>query len=171
MLHQAEDLDTSKVHSADVNAFAKIYVGENPTNRSLTANYTLQPVWECATEYLCTDCANSIFTVKVIDDRDFLRDPCIGYISVRLQDLLESKKVAGRDWWPLSGAKSGRVRLSADWKPLNMAGSLHGADQYVPPIGVVRLNLQKAVDVKYVHSFMLRATARADRFTSDAQEC
>ena len=31
-----------------------------------------------------------------------------------------------------------------------MAGSLHGADQYVPPIGVVRLWLQKATDVKYV---------------------
>lgn len=29
-----------------------------------------------------------------------------------------------------------------------MAGSLHGADQYVPPIGVVKLWLQKATDVK-----------------------
>ena len=100
MLHQAKDLDTSKVHSADVNAFAKVYVGENLTNRSLTAKHTLQPVWECATEYLCTD-RFSILTVKVIDNRDFLRDPCIDYISVRLGDLLESKKIVGRDWWPL----------------------------------------------------------------------
>ena len=51
-------------------------------------------------------------------------------------------------WWPLSGCSSGKIRLSAEWKPLNMAGSLHGANQYVPPIGVVRLWLKKAVDVK-----------------------
>lgn len=91
-----------------------------------------------------------MITIKVIDDRDFLKDPMIGYMSIRLNDLLEAKKVVGRDWWPLSGCKSGRVRLSAEWKPLNMAGSLHGADQYVPPIGIVRLWMQKATDVKYV---------------------
>ena len=152
MLHQAKDLDTSKVHSADVNAFAKIYVGENPTNRSLTAKHTLQPVWECATEYLCTDRANSILTVKVIDDRDFLKDPVIGYMSIRLQDLLNSKNEVGRDWFNLSGCKTGKIRVSAEWKPLNMAGSLHGADQYMPPIGVVRLHIDRATDVKNVEA-------------------
>jgi Ca2+-dependent lipid-binding protein len=38
-----------------------------------------------------------------------------------------------------------------EWKPLNMAGSLQAANQYVPPIGVVKLWLQKAVDVKCVY--------------------
>ena len=33
-----------------------------------------------------------------------------------------------------------------------MAGSLHGADQYMPPIGVVRLWLKKATDVKNVEA-------------------
>lgn len=86
----------------------------------------------------------------MIDDRDFLKDPVVGYMSVRLEDLLAAKKEAGRDWWPLSGCKSGRLRLSVEWKPLNMAGSLAGADQYRPPIGVVRLWIQKATDVKCV---------------------
>ncbi|KAG5220503.1 transmembrane protein [Salix suchowensis] len=53
---------------------------------------------------------------------------------------------------PLSGCKSGKLRMSAEWKPLNMAGSLHGADQYTPPIGVVRLFLHKATDVKNVEA-------------------
>jgi hypothetical protein len=33
-----------------------------------------------------------------------------------------------------------------------MAGSLHGADAYTPPIGAVRLWIQKAVDVKNVEA-------------------
>jgi Ca2+-dependent lipid-binding protein len=74
----------------------------------------------------------------------------VGYMSVRLQDMLDAKVEAGRDWWPLSGCKSGRIRLGVEWKPLHMAGSLQGADSYIPPIGVVRLHLQKATDVKCV---------------------
>jgi Ca2+-dependent lipid-binding protein len=97
---------------------------------------------------LCADRASSIITVKIIDDRDILKDPVIGYASFKLEDLLEAKKDAGKDWWPLSHCKSGKVRLSVDWKPLNMAGSLESANQYVPPIGVVRLWLNKATDVK-----------------------
>ena len=156
----------------DLNPFSKVYLGSQNIHKTPRFKHTNNPVWESATEFLCSDKASSVITVKVIDDRDFLKDPVVGYLNIRLEDLLEAKKQeAGRDWWPLSGCKTGKLRMSAEWKPLNMAGSLHGADQYVPPIGVVRLNLQKAVDVKYVHSFMLRVTARADRFSSDAQEC
>ena len=90
-------------------------------------------------------------TVKIIDDRDFLKDPMIGYLSIKLEDLLEAKKTT-RDWWPLSGCKTGKLRMSAEWKPLNMAGSLHGADSYVPPIGIVRLWMKKATDVKNVEA-------------------
>ena len=92
----------------------------------------------------------SPLSTSYIDDRDILKDPVVGYMRVRLVDLLEAKKIeAGRDWWPLSGCKGGgKLRLSAEWKPLNMVGSLHGADQYVPPIGVVRLWIKKAMDVK-----------------------
>jgi hypothetical protein len=82
-----------------------------------------------------------------------LRDPVVGYLSVRLPDLLDPKqREAGKDWWPLSGCKSGKIRLSAEWKPLALAGSVSGADAYAPPIGVVRLWLDKAHDVKNVEA-------------------
>ncbi|KAH9081855.1 tricalbin [Lactarius deliciosus] len=90
------------------------------------------PIWESATEFLCTNRASSIITVN---------DPVVGSLSVRLEDLLEARKEAGRDWWPL-----------IEWKPLSMAGGLHGADQYVPPVGAVRLWLKKATDVKNVEA-------------------
>lgn len=152
-LHQAKDLDHTKVMSGDINPFAKVLLSANapPIHSTPKVKHTLNPVWESSTEFLCSDKHSSVVTVKVIDDRDFLKDPMIGYLSIKLEDLLEAKKTA-RDWWPLSGCRSGRVRMSAEWKPLNMAGSLHGADQYVPPIGIVRLWMQKATDVKNVEA-------------------
>lgn len=153
-IHQAKDLDTSKPRTADLNPYAKVFLGNStvPTHTTDRKKHTVQPIWESATEFLCANRASSIITVNVIDDRDFLKDPVIGSLSARLEDLLNARKDAGRDWWPLSGCKSGRLRLTVDWKPLQMAGGIHGADQYVPPIGVVRLWLKKATDVKNVEA-------------------
>lgn len=153
-LHQAKDLDKSKSSSDDLNPFAQVILGgSKPIHTTPRHKHTLNPVWESSTEFLCSDRHTSVLTFKVIDDRDFLKDPVVGYMRVRLDDLLESKKEAGKDWWKLDGCSTGRLRLSAEWKPLNMAGSLHGLDQYTPPIGVVRLWLQRAADVKYVTLF------------------
>ncbi|TFK57601.1 tricalbin [Heliocybe sulcata] len=153
-LHQAKDLDPSKSMTGDLNPFAKVFLGDSksPIHSTTKFKHTLSPVWESSTEFLCSDKHASIITVKIIDDRDFMKDPVVGYMRVRLEDLLESKKEVGKDWWPLSGCMSGRVRMSAEWKPLNLAGSLHGAEQYTPPIGVVRLWLDRATDVKNVEA-------------------
>jgi len=139
--------------SGDLNPIAKVFLGgqKQPIHVTNTTKHTLSPIWESSHEFLCTDKASSIITVKVIDDRDFLKDPVIGYMSISLVDLLASKQ-EGKDWFPLSNCKSGTVRVSAEWKPLNMAGSLHGADQYTPPIGIVRLLLDRATDVKNVEA-------------------
>ncbi|KAJ6501679.1 C2 domain-containing protein [Mycena vitilis] len=155
-IHQAKELDQSKSLSGDLNPLARVYLGDSKDAAFSTKlfKHTNAPVWEQAYEFLCADKTSSVVTIKVIDDRDFLKDPVVGYMSIKLQDLLDSKKdtASGRDWFPLSNCKSGKVRLSAEWKPLNMAGSLHGADQYKPPIGVVRLHLDKATDVKNVEA-------------------
>lgn len=154
VLHQAKDLDHSKSLSGDLNPFAKIHIGDShkPILTTHRFKHTNSPVWEAPVEFLCSDKNSSVITVKVIDDRDFLRDPVVGYMSIRLADLFEAQKEAGRDWWPLSGCKSGRVRIGVEWKPLSIAGSLSGAEQYTPPIGVVRLHLIKATDIKNVEA-------------------
>ncbi|KAI0080049.1 tricalbin [Panus rudis PR-1116 ss-1] len=153
-LHQAKDLDSTKSSSGELNPFARVYLtnSSKPIHTTPRLKHTNNPVWESPIEFLCSDRHSSLITIKVIDDRDFLKDPVVGYMTAKLDHLLEAKKEAGRDWWPLSGCKSGKLRLSAEWKPLNMAGSLHGVDQYIPPIGVVRLWLQKATDVKNVEA-------------------
>ncbi|KAF8640747.1 hypothetical protein AX17_000398 [Amanita inopinata Kibby_2008] len=154
VVHQAKDLDSSKSLSGDLNPMFKVYVGD-----SKSASYTGQrfkhtsnPVWEAPYEFLCVDKATSKIAIRVVDDRDFLKDPVIGYMSIRLTDLLACSGEAGKDWFSLSNCKSGKIRVSAEWKPLDMAGALQGIEQYKPPIGVVRLHLDKATDVKNVEA-------------------
>ncbi len=109
------------------------------------------PVWESATEYLVADKSQSTVVVKVLDGRDAARDPDLGMITVKLLDLLEAKE-RQQDWFPLSRARSGKIRLTVDWKPLALAGALDGAAAYVPPIGSMRIHLKKAIDVKNVEA-------------------
>ena len=139
-IHQAKDLDHTKSMSGDLNPLAKIYLGKSeiPIHSTSQFKHTNNPIWESSKEYICADKATSAITIKIIDDRSFLTDPVIGQKSVRLGDLLEAKK-QGLDWFPLDHCNSGKIRMSAEWKPLNMAGSLQGVDQYTPPIGIVRL--------------------------------
>ena len=151
-VHQAKDLEMSGIRANDLNSYAKVFIGNSSTVLHTTPRrrHTAKPVWDSATEFLCVDRSTSIVTVKVIDDREFLKDSTVGHLSVRLQDLLDARKEADRDWWQLSGCKFGRLRLTAEWKPLNMGGSIHGAHHYTPPIGAVRLWLNNATDVKNV---------------------
>ncbi|KAK0233307.1 C2 domain-containing protein [Armillaria fumosa] len=152
-VHQAKELDAKKSLSGDLNPLAKVFLSGSRTPVYVTKafKHTNNPVWESSHEFLCAEKAKSVITVKVIDDRDFLKDPVVGYMSIKLEDLLASKK-DNVDWFPLSNCESGKLRISAEWKPLNMAGSLHGADHYSPPIGVVRLWLDRATDVKNVEA-------------------
>lgn len=154
VIHQAKELDHSKSLSGDLNPLARVYLNSSKSASfsSPCFKHTNNPVWEAPYEFLCTDKETATVGVKVIDDRDFLKDPVVGYMTMKLTDLLDAKQEAGRDWFPLSGCKTGRIRVSAEWKPLDMAGSLHGLDQYKTPIGVVRLCLDKAVDVKNVEA-------------------
>ncbi|KAG2756512.1 tricalbin [Suillus brevipes Sb2] len=153
-IHQAKELDATLSLSGDLNPLVKVFLGNSTsyTHRSQIIKHTNNPIWESSTEFICADKSSSVITLKVIDERDFLRDPVIGYMSVRLVDLLQTDPTVNREWWPLSGSKSGKIRLSCEWKPLQMAGALSSAGQYVPPIGVVRLWLRKATDVKNVEA-------------------
>jgi Ca2+-dependent lipid-binding protein len=157
VVHQAKELDPSKnTVSKDLNPYVKVYTGDSGNDfihSTPVVKHQLNPIWESPKEFLCSDRDKCDIRLEVIDDRDFLSDPIIGFMKIRLNDLLEAKK-QGKDWFPLTDCKTGRVRVSAEWKPLDMAGSLHGAAKYVPPIGVVRVHMKKAVDVKNVEGVL-----------------
>lgn len=141
-IHQAKELDPS----CSINPAAVVYVDDSrtPNHRTRTLKHTNKPVWESSHEYICSHRPESRIIVQVQDD-----DKRIGWVSLTLEDLLSATALDTGNWFRLEGS-TGKVRLSAEWKPLNMAGSLHGAERYTPPIGVVRLFIERATDVKNV---------------------
>ena len=81
---------------------------------------------------------DAVIGVSVWDDNSFGGNDALGKIKVKLTELLDAK-AKQLDWFPLNEAKSGRVRITAEWKPILMVGSMNGAGSYTPPIGVIRL--------------------------------
>lgn len=151
VLHQGKDLDMTKALTRDLNPLAKVLLHHRVVHKTRTLKHTASPIWESTAEFIVSDRASSDITVKVIDEREILKDPVIGFLKVPLDDLLAAK-TQQRDWFPLSGCNSGKLRMTVEWKPLAMAGSVQGAAGYTPPIGVVRLWIKKATDVKNVEA-------------------
>lgn len=78
-------------------------------------------------------------------------DAQMGYVNVKLQDILEANSKQ-QDWFPLSACDTGRVRITAQWKGLSMSGAINGAGIYTPPIGLLRLFIKRGVDLKNVEA-------------------
>lgn len=97
-------------------------------------------------EFLVTERRKAVVGIQVVDHAS----PA-GYLSVKLDDLLAAKE-RQQDWFPLTRSKEGRVRMSAQWKPVLMSGSMNGGSGYVPSIGVLKFHMHKAKDVKNVEA-------------------
>ncbi|KAJ9107888.1 hypothetical protein QFC19_002631 [Naganishia cerealis] len=149
-IHQAKDFDLSR-HSGTLSAYARLYLGSGPAKQPIfktpTYKHSNTPAWEASTEFLVTDKTVSQISIDVRDDKDLAKDALLGQCSVPLSLLLTAKD-RQQDWYPLKGA--GKIRLTLDWKPLNIEGFDTGAAAYVPPIGIMRILLKKAEGVKNV---------------------
>ena len=151
-IHQAKDLDVTREHGA-LNPFARIYLGgsKKPVHTTQTLKKSNAPIWESHCEFLVPEKHNSVISLQIIDSKDFAQDPSLGRLTVKLVDLLEAR-ARGQDWLPLQNSRAGKVRLTAEWKPVAMTGSMDGAAAYVAPIGILRIWLKNAVDVKNVEA-------------------
>ncbi|KAG9088467.1 hypothetical protein FS749_002138 [Ceratobasidium sp. UAMH 11750] len=136
---------------------------------------TYNPHWG-EVKFLLVNSLTETLNLSLLDHNEHRKDTDLGSASFELSSLTEDATQEGlvrkvlkdgkergelkfdvaffphQDWFPLSGCKSGKVRVSADWKPLNMAGSMQGAGSYSPPIGIVRLWIKRAKDVKNVEA-------------------
>ncbi|OCF41255.1 transmembrane protein [Kwoniella heveanensis CBS 569] len=151
-LHQAKDLDISRMFG-DLNPFAKVYLGSSrkEVHKTKVLKHANQPIWEESCEFLVPEKKNSVVTIQITDSKDLAVDSNLGSVTVRLTDLLEAR-ARQQDWFPLKGSRAGKIRLTAEWKPVAMTGSIGGASAYVPPIGILRVWLKRAVDVKNVEA-------------------
>lgn len=147
-VHQAKDLPKrSGVIGGDVNPKARVLLNGVKIKDSTVLKRTLTPIWEMATEFLVTERKRAVIGVQIVDDHGLAGDPVISYLSVKLDDLLKAKE-RSQDWFPLT--KDGRLRMSAEWKPVQMAGSVNGGSAWSPPIGAVKIWAKEAKGVKNV---------------------
>lgn len=54
----------------------------------------------------------------------------------------------GQEWYQLAGAKTGRAKLTLQWKPVALSGVGAGTGGYVTPIGVMRFHFRNARDLR-----------------------
>ncbi|GAA5948387.1 hypothetical protein JCM10213_004407 [Rhodosporidiobolus nylandii] len=148
VIHQAKDLDP---RGQQINPFFRLTLNGKPAHRSQTLKRTPNPIWERPVELLVTQKAGAVIGLQVVDDNTVLQDSPLGNCAVKLNDILEANK-NGNDWFPLSNARSGKVRITAEWKPVLMAGAINGAGVYTPPLGVIRLWFKRSRDLRNVEA-------------------
>lgn len=152
VIHQAKELDYKRTGTSNLSPYAKVYLNGRQILKTAVIKRTNNPVYEVFTETLISSKADAIFTIHMFDDRHG-EDPKIGTVSLKLTELLELTSGEQKlDWFPLTGAKSGKLRISGLWKGIMMAGAINGASAYTPPIGILRFHFDRAEDLKNVEA-------------------
>jgi len=145
-VHQAKDLDASKSLVGMLSPYAQMTLNNRPVFTTKTLKRKNDPVWEESHEMLITYRKTCKLGVIIKDERGFVDDPVLGKYQIKLTDLLELKE-KGTEWFNLVGAKTGRIKMTAQWKPVAIKG-IAGTGGYITPIGVMRLHFQSAKDLR-----------------------
>lgn len=99
------------------------------------------PAWNSSHEEIIYNRAKTKVRIYIKNADD---DKIIGKISTSLNEFIDASQV-DETWFPL--AKGGEVLISTSWKPVALVGA-SGAGGYTPPIGVVRISIEKAEDLR-----------------------
>ncbi|CAK7566576.1 MAG: Tricalbin-2 [Sporothrix epigloea] len=143
-VEQAKDLDGTKSLVGMLNPYAAMLLNGKEVHTTKKLKRTNNPIWDNGSkEILITDRAKAKLGVVIKDERDLAGDQIIGNYQIKLDDMLEFME-KGQDWYNLAGAKTGRVKMQAQWKPVALSGVIAGTGGYQKPIGVMRIHFIKA---------------------------
>ncbi|CRG83503.1 Tricalbin-1 [Talaromyces islandicus] len=146
-VEQAKELDGSKSLVGSLNPYAVLLLNGKEAHVTRKLKRTNNPIFQDASkELLITDRKNAKLGLVIKDDRDLTTDPVIGKYQIKMNDMLKMME-KGHEWYHLAGAKSGRVKMMLDWKPVGLRGIAGGAG-YIAPIGVVRIHFKSASDLR-----------------------
>lgn len=146
-VEQAKELDGSKSLIGSLNPYAVLLLNGKEVHITKKLKRTNNPIFQNSSkEMLITDRKHAKLGLVIKDDRDLATDPVIGRYQIKLDDMLKMMD-KGQEWYQLSGAKSGRVKMMVDWKPVALRGIVGGAG-YVAPIGVVRIHFRGANELR-----------------------
>ncbi|PKS06382.1 hypothetical protein jhhlp_007130 [Lomentospora prolificans] len=147
-VEQAKELDGSKSLVGQLNPYAVLHLNGRDVHVTKKLKRTNNPIWDNGfKEMLITDKRHAKLGVTIKDDRDLAGDQTLGNYQIKLSDLLDCTD-EGKEWFMLAGAKTGRVKMKAQWKPVVISGVMAGTGGYVTPIGVMRFHFVRANDLR-----------------------
>ncbi|RDL36872.1 C2 (Calcium CaLB) [Venustampulla echinocandica] len=147
-VEQVKDLDGSKSFIGQLNPYAVLLLNNKEVHVTRKLKRTNNPIWDNGhKELLITDRKNAKLGLVIKDDRDLGTDPILGTYQIKLDDMLGLME-KGQEWYNLAGAKTGRAKLTLQWKPVALSGVGAGTGGYVTPIGVMRFHFINAKDLR-----------------------
>lgn len=147
-VEQAKDLDGTKSLVGLLNPYAVLLLNNKEVHVTKKLKRTNNPIWDNGSkELLITDRKHAKLGVVIKDEREIAGDQVIGNYQIKLDDMLDLME-KGQDWYNLSGVKSGRVKMQAQWKPVSISGVVAGTGGYITPIGVMRFHFKSANDLR-----------------------
>ena len=147
-VEQAKDLDGTKSLIGQLNPYAVLLLNGKEIHVTKKLKRTNNPIWDNgSTEILITDRKSAKLGLVVKDDRELSGDPILGTYQVKLDDMLQLMD-KGQEWYNLAGAKTGRTKMTLQWKPVALTGIGAGTGGYVTPIGVMRFHFKNARDLR-----------------------
>lgn len=147
-VEQAKELDGSKSSVGALNPYAVLLLNNKEVQISAKLKRTNNPIFPDATkELLISDRGAAKLGLVIKDDRGLATDPILGTYQIKLDDILDLT-TKGQEWYSLAGAKTGRVKMMLQWKPVALRGALGGSGGYMEPIGVMRFHFKSGKDLK-----------------------
>lgn len=151
-VEQAKELDGSKSMVGLLSPYAMLLLNGKEVHTSKKLKRTNNPVWPNGSkEILITDKRAAKLGVAIKDDRDLAGDQLIGTYQIKLEDMLDFME-KGQEWYNLAGAKTGRVKMMAQWRPVAISGIATGTGGYKTPIGVLRVHFKYARGLRNVEA-------------------
>ncbi|KAI9743091.1 MAG: hypothetical protein M1818_003386 [Claussenomyces sp. TS43310] len=151
-ISQAKDLDGSKSLIGALNPYAILLLNNHEIYVSKKLKRTNNPIWDNTyKEVLITDRKSAKFGLVIKDDRGLSADPIVGSYQIKVDDMI-SLMGKGQEWYNLANSKSGRVKMTLQWKPVALTGVGTGSGGYVTPIGVIRVHLKNARNIRNVET-------------------
>ena len=120
--------------------YAELYVNSEKMVTTGVQKNTNTPGWGASHEHIVGNRRKTKVKVLIKDKNDKL----LGQVNSSLLELIDATMVE-QSWFPLS--RGGEVRITANWKPVELVNA-SGAGGYTPPIGVVRISLDNASDLR-----------------------
>ncbi|KAJ4290691.1 Tricalbin-2 [Collariella sp. IMI 366227] len=151
-VEQCKELDSSKSMIGMLNPYAMLLLNGKEVHTTKKLKRTNNPVWDNGSkEILITDKKNAKLGVAIKDDRDLAGDQLVGNYQIKLEDMLEFM-AKGQEWYNLAHAKTGRVKMMAQWRPVTISGIAAGTGGYQTPVGVLRVHFKHARQLRNVEA-------------------